>query len=396
MSEFNYLRNILNDIQNRIVCCESLPYSFELKEELKHLESLPKLLLKKKIQGIPWNFGSTKVFDILAESKVFTICEYLHGVEDDLEVQKVLNDLLEAPEIQLFCDVFSNTNNSAKVTKNIQDCLSSYVRDVVENPNLIQKNFLTSGLSKLLPEQKMSSLSNQVTSEILHYSVEDDENQPSLEEALSCQQEWNVKFNDPPYKLLSEIITTITKSPSAIALIIKEISTGSPNWYYLLIILRFCDGNSATKEVFTNLYKSLFKKFIETQNESNFIKLVITSRQLIYYQNEDYADFYKKTIGEMIYSKDLFKSNKKENFLLVMNSMKCLVPLERDQDILQISIRIAISSPALCNVHVLEYKEICKSKLQALKLETQDPRVPSKRISHQLEQLNIDVIDITD
>lgn len=252
MSEFNYLRNILNDIQNRIVCSENLPYSFELKQELKHLEPLPKLLLKKKIQVIPWNFGSTKVFDILAESKVFTISEYLHGVEDDLEVHKVLNDLLEAPELRLFCDVFSNTNNSTKVTKNIQECLSSYIRDVIENPKLIQRNFLTTGLNKFLCEDKMISLLNQITTEILHYKVEDDEDQPSLEETLSSQHEWNIKFNDPQYKLLSEMISTITKSPSAIALIIKEISTGSPNWYYLLIILKFCDRNSSTKEAFTS------------------------------------------------------------------------------------------------------------------------------------------------
>lgn len=258
MSELNYLRNILNDLQNRIVCSENLPYSFELKEELKHLETLPKLLLKKKIQVIPWNFGSTKVFDILGESKVFTICEYLHGVEDDFEIQKVLNDLLEAPEIQLFCDVFSNTNNSEKVTKNIQVCLNSFVRDVIENSNLIQWNFLTSSLSKFLPEHKISLLMNQVASEILHYNAEEDEDQPSLEEALSCQQEWNVKFNDPQYKMLSEIINTITKSSSAITLIIKETSTGSPNWYYLLIILKFCDINLATKDIFTSKLITLY------------------------------------------------------------------------------------------------------------------------------------------
>ena len=86
----------------------------------------------------------------------------------------------------------------------------------------------------------------------------------------------------------------------------------------------------------------------------------------------------------------MFKSNKKENFLLVMNTMKRLVPLEKDQDLLGISIRIAISAPALCNVHVLEYKEICKSKLE-------DLRTPS----NQLEQMNISlnedpaIIDIT-
>lgn len=84
-----------------------------------------------------------------------------------------------------------------------------------------------------------------------------------------------------------------------------------------------------------------------------------------------------------------------------MNTMKRLIPLEKDQDILQISIRMAISSPALCNVHVLEYKEICKSKLQALKLESEDHRVPTKRISNQLEQMNLSIddhgiIDITD
>lgn len=253
MSELNYLRNILNDIQNRIVCSESLPFSFELRQELKHLEPLSKLLLKKKIQVIPWNFGSTKVFDILAESKVFTISECLHRVDDDLEAQKVLNDLLEAPELRLFCDVFSNTNNSAKVTRNMQECLSSFIRDVIENPKLISRNFLTSDLNKFLSEDKMSSLLNQITTEILHFKVEDDEDQPSLEEALSCQQEWNLKFNDPQYTLLLEIISTITKSPSAIALIIKETSTGSPNWFYLLIILRFCDRNPGTKDAFSGM-----------------------------------------------------------------------------------------------------------------------------------------------
>lgn len=76
--------------------------------------------------------------------------------------------------------------------------------------------------------------------------------------------------------------------------------------------------------------------------------------------------------------------------------MKRLVPLEKDQDLLQISIRIAISAPALCNVHVLEYKEICKSKLQALQLEAKDLRTPSKRISNQMEQMNISVDTIHD
>lgn len=67
--------------------------------------------------------------------------------------------------------------------------------------------------------------------------------------------------------------------------------------------------------------------------------------------------------------------------------MKRLVPLEKDQDLLQISIRIAITAPVHCNVYVLEYKEICKSKLEALK---QEAKVLTKpRISNQMEQMNI-------
>ena len=90
----------------------------------------------------------------------------------------------------------------------------------------------------------------------------------------------------------------------------------------------------------------------------------------------------------MIYRKEVFKTNKKENFLLVINTMKRLVPLEKDQDLLQISIRIAISAPTLCNVHVLEYKEICKSKLQALILEAGANQM---NISDNVQ----DIIDIT-
>lgn len=110
----------------------------------------------------------------------------------------------------------------------------------------------------------------------------------------------------------------------------------------------------------TGYVKTCFHKYLTDGSDSMFLAMMLTARQMCA-SNQDilgsYGAWYKATIGEMKYTLKPDEFNKAMAILINM------LELENDTDILNIHINTSVPAPPFCNDIVLNYKQMCRSRV---------------------------------
>lgn len=112
--------------------------------------------------------------------------------------------------------------------------------------------------------------------------------------------------------------------------------------------------------ILSGYVKTMFRKYLEDNCDKVFFAMILTVRQICVSNEKllgSYAAWYKTTIGEMKYTL------KTEEFNATMRTLTNMIDCENDPDILNIHINTAVPAPAFCNGIVLNYKQMCRSRL---------------------------------
>lgn len=230
--EFNYLRNIINELIKRFQH-RSFPHEFQIKQQLHYLDENDRKLIRNTIKSESYDIGTFSVIKILKSENILGICDYLEGISDEYEVLQIITDLLDdsVKSIDLLKEVLINSNFQAQVDQ----ALENYIEDLIAHPELIKTELILS-TSNLLPTNIFcTSILNKL---INHLIYRQDEHTLEIHEVVSRQIEWNDEFRD--CGLLSKVFINIMPLHSEFIINkIMPIAEEKINWFYLLLIVNY-------------------------------------------------------------------------------------------------------------------------------------------------------------
>ncbi|CRL05622.1 CLUMA_CG018466, isoform A [Clunio marinus] len=363
--EFNYLKNILDDLFVRFESKYS-PSSYQLKRQLCVLNRNEKLLIRKKI--LDYNIGALQVLEILCETGILSLTGYLENLPDEAEMQGIIADVLDSDDMMtLLKEIVISGTKSESINCNFQECLHQYVVDVVLRPELIRNEFITKIESQLPSNIFKEMIAFNFINELLSFHSNDDSHSINdLTQIISIQKQWNVEYQEEKFNLLTKILNnlSINHSHDIGEYLLKQLQMKEVNnWFYMLFLIKHIKEEANLVGEFKKFFKNLLKKFHEMQENNNLYLMFILARQLFHYRQENscYKSWVKLTIGELHYNlKD------QEKFTFALQALQNMIFFENDLNVLEIHAQTSITSPrgSLSLIH--EYKQLLKTRINAL------------------------------
>lgn len=350
-----------------------LPYEEEYRAQLMHLGCKEKDIVKEAFLRQEWNVGSARILSLLQEASILSATEFILSLDAIELVQQILNDLLET-EYNLLAHIiryaYQDNVQSHSLSSILKECFRALLSDLMENPNVIPRNYLSALKSHLLPSEMKKVTDEHLKLLLLHQPADYDSS--ALDEAIGSQVQWRDELQTLRGTVMASLLLELIQDrANFIDLLTGCIRKSCPfALKYALLLLHLlaetasvCVGRAEDKLLKTFL-KDLFRSVVET-GSARELKLLLLFAREITAANETllgtYAAWYKQTIGEMTYSV------KKQQFISTMELLTALLPAERNLEMLNVHATIAISAPAKCNEHVLNYKQLCRAHIAQLK-----------------------------
>lgn len=369
---FLHLNYLLDDLGEQAAAAHQV-LDCKHKRQLANLSPTEKEYLAKSCIDWEWNVGSIRLLRYLQTAHILTISEYIVCIhnKNPEEAQLILNDLFEM-EFILLADLVQHLNSTSPTSIQIADILREGFRrlcvDLCESSTLFTRNYLAE-LEPLVPDETMETLKSIHLKLFLTESTKN-----SAEEAVRMQKQWNDEFDAETRSAFNSMIASIVAGHIDNCKFFRTLLEYSQTdnfkcWRFYLLFLR-CVARGASDEYFgvednikamvKQFFKEEFRAFVVTKDKQIFYAMMVNARQ-IFTTNEDiggkYAVWYKNTIGEMKY---LIKN---DEFKFTMETLINMIELENDPDILATHINTYIPAPPLLNENVLNYVQMCKSRL---------------------------------
>lgn len=242
--EFNYLKNILNELIRRLDH-RNLPHEFELKRELHYLNENERKIIQSQMKNQQFNIGTFAVMKILQEENIMSFCEYLESVnKDNFEVMKIITELFDDSINNL--ELLMNVLASNKFQALIDESLKNYIQDLVQHPELIKIELITSTCQTLSSNIFQNSILKKSLYHLVHFNVVE-EDTSDLTHVITKQKEWNEEF------LINDKLTAMFKSmmQTHSEFIAKELKSmirregTNFNWFYVLMIVNYFNADSS-------------------------------------------------------------------------------------------------------------------------------------------------------
>lgn len=242
--EFNYLKNILNELIRRLDH-RNLPHEFELKRELHYLNENERKIIQSQMKNQQFNIGTFAVMKILQEENIMSFCEYLESVnKDNFEVMKIITELFDDSINSL--DLLTNVLESNKFQALIDESLKNYIQDLVQHPELIKIELITSTCQTLSANIFQNSILKKSLYHLVHFNVVE-EDTSDLTQVITKQKEWNEEFliNDKLTAMFKSIMQTHSEfiAKELKSMIRREITNF--NWFYVLMIVNYFNADSS-------------------------------------------------------------------------------------------------------------------------------------------------------
>ena len=264
----DFLREIIEDLKYRFENKCTVD-DFQLKRQLKVLNQFEKQLIRKKILRkikkmqkfaktsinfsieLEYNIGSLKVFKILKECKILTLTDYLLGQTNEEDLQGIIADVIDLDTSQqLLKEVIMSSKSSDVINTQFNQCFIQYTFDVMNRPELIKNEFVTSVEPLLTAEDFWELIGARFLNEIL---AQDELRYSELTQVLSDQKAWNLLYEGQKLKATCSILQKISKNHSEdiFKLVLKQLQSEEKiNWFHLLLICRHAGQNLiATNDV---------------------------------------------------------------------------------------------------------------------------------------------------
>lgn len=340
---------------------------------LSRLPPKEKHQLAKTFLDWQWNVGGARVLRRFQSFHILTATEYILIVnnKNSAEAQLILNDLLEV-EFDLLADLLRHvdgtSSSSMLVIELITNSIQELIVDFCNNPNAITTNYLDE-MNGLVSKQVLESVKAMHVKIFLQSGPK-----CSVEDAVKQFKSWNEEARQCKmstlHRLIASMVNVRHKHGEILNKILHEaVGDGFECWkFYFLFVQRVTDEEldeefsvaAETKMIAKRFFKDLFCEFVATKNERKFHLMILTARQICL-SNEGvlgtYAMWYKSTIGEMKYSL------KTDEFVYTLEVLSRMLQIDDDIDALQAHLNTYIPAPPLYNEHVLNYKQLCQSKI---------------------------------
>lgn len=204
---------------------------------------------------LDYNIGALRVIKILKECEILNIVDFLLSKTSEEDVQGIIGDIIDLDSTQqLLTEVIMSTRSSELISTQFHQCFSQYTSDVINRPDLIKNEFISSIEPLLAPEDFRELIAVRFMTELMAH----DENEKiDLAQVLSNQMDWNFKFSQEKLKLVIKILKQISvnHTEAMVKFSLKQIQSElTINWFYLLFII----GNVKQDSQAVNDLKSNF------------------------------------------------------------------------------------------------------------------------------------------
>ncbi|XP_055536412.1 uncharacterized protein LOC129725044 isoform X2 [Wyeomyia smithii] len=323
------------------------------------------VILKKQFMQHEWSLGSTTVLAIYRNAEITTVSEFVLSLNSREEIQQVMNDLLETKHI-LLAELIQVSNlgvsYSVAINEILRECFTLALNDLLENSDIIPCNYLRQ-LRPYLKDVELNALRNQHIQLLLCKDIG-----CTLEQAIGLQHNWIADNQIGTNSVLNELMLEMVQdTANTIAKLFESMTNTNISWKHFLSLLHLVsvaiNDNKVEILRLRAIIKETFNEIIKHGQFEKFVQLILTAREICAANKHvlgEYSSWYKVTFGEMSYRLT------KENFILVMEMMTKLIPLEESLEYLQIHVKMAISSPPKCMEIVVTYKQLCRAQLMKL------------------------------
>lgn len=364
-----FLKSVLQTLDHRWTI-KYFPQTAALIHVLKSLRPTEKDYIADYVTKKEWNLGSPNVLDILQQSGILTMSDFMVvkiASDDAQEVELIFNDLLEIQQLSLLADLIDNIDRTNPQSQAVTQCLNDgfrrFIADMSTGAFSLNRNYLHE-LTPHLSDEQMEKI------RMLHLKLLLDISDCSLVEAIAQLTEWmnevdnrlNNGFND----LIREFLYDQEKVVQC--LIKKVYSDKFHGWKWYAYVLRTISGSlkSQSVKIIKGFLKDLYSSFLVQKNKNFFLIMIVTARVLCIGDQErfgDYSQWYRNQFSDVRYTIS------REDFVSTLEMLQSLISYENDVGILQIYVTTAISPATHCNDLVLSFKQMCRSKIERLKLD---------------------------
>ncbi|XP_030377928.1 uncharacterized protein LOC115626651 isoform X2 [Scaptodrosophila lebanonensis] len=316
----------------------------DFQELLKSLTPKEKLLASKYFCQLPWKIGTLRVLRQFQDLRLLTATEYILSIQNNVQVQLVLNEFLEA-EYELLENIFISAAydsfNAIILNAALEDLFYHLFNDLASNPKISSLAYLAP-LCKSLPANVLTKVMHTHIHILLNLHASD------INQAF-------IHFSDWINKGVDELV------------FIKVLC--EKEWkFYVILIQSIASTSNADTTMFLKQYlKSRLLKIGGAPCKLSMLHLLLTARAAtartmsVKHNLDAYASWYKENICEMNYMMDV------ERFQNVLNLLQECITYEKEQQYLEIHAAMAISPPPLCGKLVQAYRSKCKAHLIQLK-----------------------------
>lgn len=204
------------------------------------------------------------VIKILSEAGIVNINDYLE-LQADEDIQGIIADLIDSNgKHELLIDVVKAKSLNNNITTQFQNCFREYCIDVVERPELVKIDFLST-LESRITMTEYRDLVTFFIADLWGYQVDRDEHHESSEvlQVLSNQKLMSIEIELPKYKLLSQIIKNFNVNQGGFIAkkVCKMLQSKKKkfNWFFFLLTVRFMDqDNEQVREEFKSMWMCTF------------------------------------------------------------------------------------------------------------------------------------------
>ncbi|KAG4076608.1 hypothetical protein HA402_001895 [Bradysia odoriphaga] len=363
-----FLKNAIQTLDHRWTIKSYLPHTSSLIHVLKSLRPTEKDYIADHVTKKEWNLGSPNVLDILQLSGILRMSDFMVvkiESEDTLEVELIFNDLLEIQQLSLLADLIENIDRTDPRSQLVAQCLNDgfrrFLADMSTGAFSLNRNYLHELRPHLTGEQ-MEKI------RILHLKLLLDVSDCSLVEAIAQLSEWMNDMDNSVNNGFNELIREFLFDQEKVVqcLMKKVYSDKFHGWKWYAYVLRTISGSlkSQSVKIIKAFLKDLYSSFLVQKNKNFFLIMIVTARVLCTGDRErfgDYLQWYRNQFSDMRYRIS------KDDFVSTLEMLQSLVSYENDLGILHIYAATAISPPTLCNDLVLNFKLMCRSKMERLK-----------------------------
>lgn len=370
-----YLKNITQNLDHRWTINIHLPNTPTFTRLLQSLRPIEKDFVADYITRKEWNLGSSIVLDILQQSGILRMSDFMvYKIENDdaQEVQLIFNDLLEVKQLSLLADLIEHLDRTDPRSQMVAQCLNDgfrrFLEDISTGAYTLNRNYLHELKSYLTDEliEKIRILNLKLLLEL---------SECSLTEAITQLSGWMRDMDGGTNNSLNDLIMELLYDQDKVVqcLIKKVYSDGFHGWKWYATVLRIISASVKTHVLKTlkNLLRDLYTSFLAQKDKNVFLIMMLTARILCNGDQErfgQYSQWYRNQFSDMRYRVS------KDDFVSTIEMLQSLISYENDVDILDIYVKTAISPPTLCNELVLSFKQMCRSKIERLQLDASGDR----------------------